>query len=321
VTAIAQTQERRRPERLSASLQDHAFQQLVEARQAKEEIPRWRAAAVAEAVGRSPSAVYRAARRGYLGRKPKGDQPLDEEEQKLFARCGGSIAALAKEMKEQLGDKAGSETTYRRRVRATYTAAEVAFIKRGAKAMRVKQLYTKLTIRHRNAIWQMDFFVPPIHLVPREGSDQIKRIVECAIVDGATRRLLAWAWQEGMAPSAELALATLAKALWTHGCPDLLITDNGAEFLSNKFTQVGAVHGFDIQPARPYAPYQKGRIERWFYTKEQQFLRKQPYYLKGPRNLADKLYGGTEGPLPVDEYVRRSEGWIDQYNNQPHSSL
>lgn len=321
MAAAAQTQGKRRPNRVSASLQDHAFQQLVEARKAGEEIPRWRAAAVAEATGRHASTLYRAALRGYLGRKAKGNQPLDEEEQKLFVQCGGSVAGLVKAMKERLGEKADSETTYRRRVRATYTTAEVAFIKRGAKPMRAKQLYTKLTIPQRNDVWQADFFVPPIQLVKNKGSRNFKRIVECAIVDGATRRLLAWGWREGMAPSAELALATLAKALWTYGRPDVLITDNGAEFLSNEFTQVGVVHGFDIQPARPYAPYQKGRIERFFYTKEQQFLRKLPYYLKGPRDLADTLYGGAEGPLTVDEYVRRSEQWLDQYNNQPHSSL
>jgi transposase InsO family protein len=321
VAAVEQTKEKPRTGTLPTSLHDHTFQQLIEARQAGEDVPLWQAKAVAEALGYSVSALYRALDRGYLGRERKGHEPLTDEEQMLFVRCGGNTAQLAKEMKEKLGKKADSETTYRRRVAATYTAAEVAFIKRGAKAMRVKQLYTKHVIPQRNDVWQMDFTVPKIHLLAKEGSDKITRIVECAVVDGATRRLLAWGWREGMAPSSELALATLAKALWTHGRPQLLVTDNGAEFLSSDFTQVGLVHGFDIQPARPYAPFQKGRIERFFWTKEQQFLRRQPYYLKGPRDLANNLYGATEGPLPIDEYVRRSEEWLNQYNNQPHSSL
>lgn len=309
------------PVQLPRAARRMAAKELAAARGKKAKITRKRAAALASALGLTSRSIYRAAKRGHVGRRKAGVRPLTEEEQREFIRCGGSAAALARRMKKR-SRNAASESTYRRRVKATFNAAELAFIRGGAKAMRGKQLYAPSSVAQRNDVWQIDFTVPPIEVVAKEGSSAVRRMVECAILDHKTRKVLAWVAEMRVAPTSAMALAALAQALWRYGTPSLLVTDNGAEFLSQGFIRVGAVFGFDIQPARPYSPHQKGIVERFFYTKEQDFLRGLPFYTNGPRDLANQLYGPENGRLTASAYVEQGSAWIDAYNRgHQHSSL
>ena len=296
-----------------------ALAEIAALRASGKPLSRQRAAALAAATGLSPRTIYRRANSDG-DRKADTVKTLTETEQLELALCGGNISEFVRRM-QAADPNAPGATTYRERVAATFNAAELAFLRKGDEAMRAKQLYSPYTVAHRNDVWQVDFTVLPIHAVRKAGSSKIVRVVECAIIDCATRRILACLCAEGPAPNSQLALATLALALWRYGTPSLLVTDNGAEFLSNAYTKVGGVYGFDIQPARPYSPHQKARIERFFHTKEQEFLRGLPYYLNGPRDLAGDLYGG-ERPLTIAAYEEMSKEWVERYNTtRRHSAL
>ena len=69
-----------------------------------------------------------------------------------------------------------------------------------------------------------------------------------------------------------------------YGCiPDRMVWDNGAEFLAAGVTQASQSLAFEAHPIAPYSPWQNGKVERFFKTLEQQFLREQPFYMRGPR--------------------------------------
>jgi putative transposase len=305
---------------LPAAAKQSALERAIERRKTGEKLPRRHAKALADAFDCDIATVYRAVARGHFGRKRTERRRLSDEERVELARCGGNIAEMARR-RQQADPGAPSLRTFRRITDKTFNAAELAFLRKGDNEMRKKQLYVPAIIEQRNAVWQMDIVYTPLHLALKSGSGAITRVVECTVVDGATRRVLANV-VEASAPNSRLTLATLAVALSRFGAPELLVIDNGPEFLSTEFTKVGAAFGFDVQPARPYSPQQKGRVERFFWTKEQEFLRGLPYYLHGPRDLAGEIYGAESERLTVKTYREKSDAWVAHYNDERgHSAL
>lgn len=326
-------------ERLPRGERDAIFEQLLSDKRAGKPLPRHKLALAARELGHHISTVYRGLTRGHLGRARHPRKRLSNEEQRMFAQCGGNVAAFNRRL-QQSYDNPPSESTVRRLVRATFNAAELAFIRRGDKEMRKKQLYTRQWFKQRNVVWQMDTTYTPIHLVrsktkrkpswnakpKKKGSKKrdprVVRVIEVTIIDCGTRKVVAHEVFVAEAPSSAMAMATLASAIHRHGVPELLIVDNGPEFIADVFARVALAFGFEIQPARPYAPHQKGIIERFFFTKEQELLRRLPHYLKGPRDLAGQLYGATDGYLTVDEFKAVTAEYIAHYNSErPHRSL
>jgi putative transposase len=108
-----------------------------------------------------------------------------------------------------------------------------------------------------------------------------------------------------------------------YGLPNLLLGDNGKEFLSESFRTLAAKFSVNLGFAPAFTPEWKGSIERWFGT------------MKG--NLIKRLSGATERPTPgkrpgpkpaegpaftlaeLDALIAR---WIvDVYHLEKHSAL
>ena len=116
-----------------------------------------------------------------------------------------------------------------------------------------------------------------------------------------------------------------------YGLPNLLIGDNGKEFLSESFRTLAAKFGVNLAFAPAYTPEWKGSIERWFGTIKGSLFKR----LSGAtrRAAAGKKAGKTgdkkaerkeaEGPAytlaELDALIAR---WIvDVYHTEKHASL
>ncbi|MBK9442874.1 MAG: DDE-type integrase/transposase/recombinase [Comamonadaceae bacterium] len=66
----------------------------------------------------------------------------------------------------------------------------------------------------------------------------------CAILDWATRKVLAWRLSNTL--SSDFCTSALKEALTRHGKPEIFNTDQGSQFISAEFTQVLMDHGIQI---------------------------------------------------------------------------
>jgi len=104
----------------------------------------------------------------------------------------------------------------------------------------------------------------------------------------------------------EFFLDCLRQALSTRGLPDKLYTDNGAAFRSQHLQIVCANLGIKLLHARPYHSWSKGKIERFFWTAQTQFL---PQLQLHPVDSLEPLN-------------RQFWRWIEvDYHQRPHSAL
>lgn len=104
----------------------------------------------------------------------------------------------------------------------------------------------------------------------------------------------------------EFFLDCLRQALCTRGLPDKLYTDNGAAFRSQHLQIVCANLGIKLRHARPYHSFSKGKIERFFWTTQTQFL--------APLQLHP-----LDGLEPLNRQFWR---WLEiDYHQRPHSAL
>ena len=66
----------------------------------------------------------------------------------------------------------------------------------------------------------------------------------CAILDWATRKVLAWRLSNTM--SSDFCIAALEEALTRYGKPEIFNTDQGSQFTSAEFTGVFKENGIQI---------------------------------------------------------------------------
>ena len=75
--------------------------------------------------------------------------------------------------------------------------------------------------------------------------------------------------------------------------------------------QAALALGIDVDPATPYAPHEKGKIERLHGTITETFVVGLPGQLEAPG-----------APLALGELVERFDAWVRAYNTgRPHRSL
>lgn len=104
----------------------------------------------------------------------------------------------------------------------------------------------------------------------------------------------------------EFFLDCLRQALSTRGLPDKLYTDNGAAFRSQHLQIVCANLGIKLLHARPYHSWSKGKIERFFWTLQTQFL---PQLQLHP-------------VISLEAMNRQLWNWIEvHYHQRPHGGL
>jgi putative transposase len=92
-----------------------------------------------------------------------------------------------------------------------------------------------LTIDRPNQVWAMDTTYIPM----ARGF-----VYLTAVVDWATRRVLAWRLSNSLA--ADVAVDTLEEALVKYGTPEIMNTDQGSQFSSSSFIELLQQHGIAV---------------------------------------------------------------------------
>lgn len=116
-------------------------------------------------------------------------------------------------------------------------------------------LYAQLTPeqKERMDIWSMDFTEEKI-----EG----KKIFTCGIVSVNRKILVGYA--QGHRCTTELAMEAMANAMLTHGIPDMVMTDRGAQFVSRDFHAMLEDWGIKHSMSRPHKPVDNCFIETFW---------------------------------------------------------
>jgi putative transposase len=96
--------------------------------------------------------------------------------------------------------------------------------------------------------------------------------------------------------------------------------DRGLEFAARAIADAATALGCLAEPTDPYAPWQKGKIERLNRTLEQELISTLPRWTNGPRAVDGTLLG--PGPLTLERFVGVFADWVERYNrDRPHRSL
>jgi transposase InsO family protein len=167
---------------------------------------------------------------------------------------------------------------------------------------RDKKQKRKYSFAHSNECWQSDVkHGPHLHI---EGYAQRKKVYLFGFLDDASRIIphVQFVLKEDM----DNFLHTFKSAVQKKGIPERMYLDNASYYRSPVVKTIGARLGCRVMYATPYAPYQKGKIERWWRTCDEQFLsyldREKHYKLEGLNSL-------------LSEWVEK------EYHHRKHSSL
>jgi putative transposase len=138
--------------------------------------------------------------------------------------------------------------------------------------------------------------------------------------DLRSRKIVGWCITP-QANSESVGLA-LRHAIVSHGLAACIYVDNGKEYVNAYIEQVCRRLEINIRECIPYSPQSKA-IERFFRTVHEQFSMHQPAYWPRPHKRPSDLDMARlrKEALSLEEFVARWEAWVDQYNNQFHSSL
>jgi putative transposase len=96
-------------------------------------------------------------------------------------------------------------------------------------------LLRQLTITRPNHVWAADITYIPM----RRGF-----VYLCAIMDWASRRVLAWRLSNTL--TTDFCVEAVQEALTRYGCPEIFNTDQGCQFTSQEFTGLLQAHGIQI---------------------------------------------------------------------------
>lgn len=117
-----------------------------------------------------------------------------------------------------------------------------------------------------NDIWQSDAIHGP--MVTMEGKR--RKTYLFAFLDDMSRLITHAEFY--LSEKLDSYLDALKKALLKRGLPRKLYVDNGPAFRSRHLQHITASLGVALVHSQPYQPQGRGKIERWFYTVQTQFL-------------------------------------------------
>lgn len=139
----------------------------------------------------------------------------------------------------------------------------------------------------------------PVTLV----SGKKKKAILLAFIDDATRRIVF-----GRFDTSEKSILFedgLKHILLSHGRLGRIYTDNGSTFVSKQTKRIMTILGIHMPHSKPYTPQGRGKIERFFRTVRDQFLR--------PLGDVD---------ITLDELNIKFTTWLEsEYHRSIHSSL
>ncbi len=157
-----------------------------------------------------------------------------------------------------------------------------------------------------NDLWICDFMHGP---QVRTTSRSLKAVL-CAILDDHSRMVVGHAFSASETISA-LTLV-LKEAFLTYGIPKRLYVDNGPSFSSDLLARSCALAGISLIHSKPYDSPSRGKVERFFRTVRERFLRgvqdgitleelNEAFWLWLKEDYHHKLHTGI-GQRPIDRY-------------------
>jgi len=124
----------------------------------------------------------------------------------------------------------------------------------------------------------------------------------CAVLDGASRYLLAWSLRESMTEADVEVVLERAKERFPEARPRI-ISDNGPQFIAKDFKEFIRISGMTHIRTTPYYPQSNGKMERWNKSIKSECIR-------------------PGVPLSVEDAERLIEQYVTVYNEQRlHSAL
>jgi len=160
------------------------------------------------------------------------------------------------------------------------------------KAYKHPYLLKGLTIDHANQVWELDISYIPM----RRGFMYL-----FAVIDVYSRCVVAWSLSNTM--TAEWCCSVLADTIATHGCPEIINSDQGSQFTSNEYVKLLEDNGIRISMDS------RGRALDDIYIERLWRSVKQEYVYKNPCDTCKELWSGMTA-------------YFDFYNNRRlHQSL
>jgi putative transposase len=278
----------------------------------------------ADVLGISRRHLYRLLNRGSAEHRRRAAFALTEDERVLYAESCGHVSRMFARL-EQEGQARGSIRTYRRAVQEEFNLSERDFLRKGEAARRDGLVKLKRTPGARNGVWETDHMQFPIEVIPPRGKKLVRPWLT-ATIDLATRAITGFAIS--LRPTAADVLVTLRHGVMPderygpfRGVPEMVVPDNGREFSADAVSQVARKLGFVVAPTRAYSPSEKGTIERFNRTIQDELVAILPGYTDAPKNARGRVYGTSER-LTYEEFCEHVYKWITAYNlERPHSAL
>jgi transposase InsO family protein len=127
----------------------------------------------------------------------------------------------------------------------------------------------------------------------------------CTILDGYSRKVLAWGIGETMTEREVEIILEQAKEKYPEARPRI-ISDNGPQFIARDFKEFIRLSGMTQVRTSPYYPQSNGKIERWHQTMKNESIRqKVPLSLEDARRIIGEF---------IEEYNERrlhsAIGWV-----------
>lgn len=284
-----------------------------------------RVGVAAAALGVSPRSVWRWLRHGLpVGGGRRRWLPVEADIDAYTGWRGNAAAAWRARRAED--PSLPSLRTFERGLRRVLHPGDRAAIRDGVRGTRRYQVYLRWAPEARNQRWECDHTLLDVPvLFPR--AQRPRRPWITLYVDGFSRAIMGWAIADY--PSTASVLAALGDAIRVDpdrgpfgGVPASLRPDRGLEFAAHVLRQACGVLAIHLDPAPPYQPHLKGKVERINRTLIDQLLRELPHFSGGPRDAAGRLQDRSAAVLTLAALVAAVDSWVRWYNaERPHTEL
>jgi transposase InsO family protein len=213
-----------------------------------------------------------------------------------------------------------------RTARHRESKAVIEGVTNGAAAAMNSLPFNRVEAPHRNAVWQMDHSMIPVYVRPPWGSpyairpwltvieDDFSRVIPAVVVSPKT-------------PNSDTVCAALAKAMvgfvaedgtQVFGVPQALRFDQGADYISEQTTSYLLANSIRPDPTNARAPWEKGKIERFFKRINNDLFAMQPGFADAKDDSDGALVQipATKDLLHFNELLEKILAFVPVYNEQ-----
>jgi transposase InsO family protein len=181
-------------------------------------------------------------------------------------------------------------------------------------------------VTHLNQLWEID--ASPADVLTTDGRHSIY-----ALIDIWSRRMAVYVTKT---PRTEATLLLIRHAILAWGVPQTIKTDNGSDFVSQRFVAAMNSLGIAHDTSEAFAPEQKGTVERAIGTLQRGLMRVLPGFvghsvadrkvIEQRKAFAQRLGESEEQAFCVDisaaELQRYCDEWCaNAYEHHPHAGL